>query len=782
MKIDRSVVLPTFHAGQLSIWNRRARRNAIRCGRRWGKALALDTPIPTPTGWTTMGALKADDEVFDEQGEICRVTFVTEIMYGRPCNRVVFSDGAEIVADDDHRWMTWDKRARKNSSRNAKNATAGTKKPIINERPAIRTTKEIAETLLDGEERNHSIPCARPLQLPDRDLPIDPYVLGAWLGDGHSASASITCHENDSQIIDEIRSSGQPVKHRGGIDWSLTSGSWKSNSSFRAKLRLAGLLRNKHVPEAYLRASVSQRLALLQGLNDTDGYTNAMGRCEFCSTNQRLAAGYLELALSLGLRAVMFTGRATLNGKDHGEKYRVKFTTNLPVFRLKRKLDALSGRVAKFRMDHRFIDAVVPIASVPVRCITVDSPNSLYLAGRQFIPTHNTKHIVTLASNGAAKGKKVGVFAPERKQLLEPYDDIIDILENVTASSNKSDGFIKTINKGKIDFWNLIDNELAGRGREYDLILVDEAAYTKNGQMLNIWERSIIPTMATRPDADVWVYSTPNGENPDNFFWKICNDPAMGFTEFHSPSGTNPMVSQVWLREEQARLHPDVWRQEILAEFVDWSGVAFFGRDKWLQADGEPMPMPAHCDRVFAVIDSATKTGSTNDGTAVTYYARNQYAGTPLIILDWDIIQIEGALLDTWLVGVFQNLERLSRECGAREGSVGVWIEDKSSGIVLLQQARKRDMNVHAIGGAWGQLGKDERALSVSSYHYQGLCKIAAPAFNKTVVYKGVSRNHLISQVVGFRLGDKDAAKRADDLLDSYVHGLALALGDSEQF
>lgn len=392
-----------------------------------------------------------------------------------------------------------------------------------------------------------------------------------------------------------------------------------------------------------------------------------------------------------------------------------------------------------------------------------------------------TKKIVTLASDGAAKGKKVGIFAPERKQLLEPYDELLDILENITAASNKSDGFIKTINKGKVDFWNLIDNELAGRGREYDLILIDEAAYTKNGQMLNIWERSIIPTMATRPNAEVWVFSTPNGENPDNFFWKICNDLSMGFKEFHSPSGTNPLVSQEWLKDEQTRLHPDVWRQEILAEFVDWSGVAFFAKEKWLQ-DGQPVSMPAHCDTVFAVIDSATKTGSANDGTAVTYYARNKYSGIPLVLLDWSIIQIEGALLDTWLVEVFQNLEFLARQCGAREGSVGAWIEDKSSGIVLLQQARKRGMNVHPIGGAWGGLGKDERALSVSSYHYQGMCKISEQAYNKNMVFKGVSRNHLLTQVTSFRLGDPQAAKRADDGLDSYVHALALALGDSKQF
>jgi phytoene/squalene synthetase len=79
-------------------------------------------------------------------------------------------------------------------------------------------------------------------------------------------------------------------------------------------------------------------------------------------------------------------------------------------------------------------------------------------------------------------------------------------------------------------------------------------------------------------------------------------------------------------------------------------------------------------------------------------------------------------------------------------------------------------------------LGKDERALSVSSYHYQGLIKITEAAHNKVMVYKGTSRNHLEAQVAGFRMGDKDAAKRADDLLDVYCHGVALALGDQKQF
>jgi hypothetical protein len=92
----------------------------------------------------------------------------------------------------------------------------------------------------------------------------------------------------------------------------------------------------------------------------------------------------------------------------------------------------------------------------------------------------------------------------------------------------------------------------------------------------------------------------------------------------------------------------------------------------------------------------------------------------PLLILDWDITQIEGALLETWLPMVFERLEELSRQCGTRHGSLGAMIEDKNSGTILLQQARHRGMRAEAIESKLTAMGKDERALSVSGYVYRG--------------------------------------------------------------
>jgi hypothetical protein len=146
----------------------------------------------------------------------------------------------------------------------------------------------------------------------------------------------------------------------------------------------------KFVPRPYLEAGVGQRLALLQGLMDTDGYVDDVaGRCEFTSINEGLADSVVELAASLGLRPIKSEGPAMLNGVDHGPKYRIKFTPDRPVFRLSRKLARQKAADARF---HRFraIDVVREVASVPVRCIQVASPRGVFLASRSFIPTHNS--------------------------------------------------------------------------------------------------------------------------------------------------------------------------------------------------------------------------------------------------------------------------------------------------------------------------------------------------------------------------------------------------------
>lgn len=214
---------------------------------------------------------------------------------------------------------------------------------------------------------------------------------------------------------------------------------------------------------------------------------------------------------------------------------------------------------------------------------------------------------------------------------------------------------------------------------------------------------------------------------------------------------------------------------------VRWQGQTFFSLDAMLDA-GRPVPYPEHCDGVFAVLDTASKTGSEHDGTAVIWCARSKYYGHPLVILDWDYVQISGALLEGWLPEVFRRGTELATLAKARNGFVGAWVEDKNSGTILLQQAVKRNMKVRPINSKLTAIGKDERAFSVSGYVANGKVKISDFAFRKTTLFKKTTKNHLVSQIENFSIADEKAKTRADDLLDAFVYCVALALGNHSGF
>lgn len=385
----------------------------------------------------------------------------------------------------------------------------------------------------------------------------------------------------------------------------------------------------------------------------------------------------------------------------------------------------------------------------------------------------------TITGDGVAKGQSIGWFTPDYRIQAEAFTELEDLLTPIKKNSSKVDKVFRATNGGRIDFWTL-ENERAGRSRKYHKVIIDEAAFTK-ANMLHIWETAIRPALLDFRGS-AYVLSTPNGIAEDNFFHSICTDPTLGFTEFHAPTHQNPYLPKSELAKLKRDNHPLVYKQEYGAEFVDWRGVQFFELAKMLDEDGLPVAMPLHVDTVFAVIDSAVKDGAQHDGTAVSYYARTKLHGYPLVLLDWDVIQIQGNLLETWLPTVYARLEELATHTKARFGSSGAFIEDKASGTILLQQAIARGWQAHPIDSKLTAAGKDGRALSVSGYVYQGLFKISQYAYDKVVQFKGITRNHWLTQVLGFRIGDPEAYKRADDLADTFTYGLSIALGNPEGY
>ncbi len=385
----------------------------------------------------------------------------------------------------------------------------------------------------------------------------------------------------------------------------------------------------------------------------------------------------------------------------------------------------------------------------------------------------------TAGSNWAVHGKRVGWFCPSYKLLLPSYNRILKMLRPAVMSSSKIDGIVELVTGGGVEFWTLMDDD-AGRSRFYDEVIIDEASLVPG--LREKWELSIAPTLLDR-GGNATMAGTPQGIDDENYFYQSCTDKTLldGWQEFHAPTSANPLLDPVAVADLVNKYPPLVYRQEYQAEFVSWDGAAFFSLTS-LTVDGLGVPYPVKCDGVFAVIDSALKDGSENDGTAVVYCARSQFVGHPLIILDWDIVQIQSDLLIAWLPNVFVRAEQLAKQCGSRNGSLGAFIEDKSSGITLNQHAQRKGWPAHPIEGDITSRGKDERAILASGPVFRGEVKLSAFAHDKVSEYKKLTRNHLTHQLCGYRLGDKLAAKRADDLFDAAVYSIIIALGDKGGF
>lgn len=266
---------------------------------------------------------------------------------------------------------------------------------IDSEERVLSTGEMLAEGVRDaGHHARFAIRVSEPVAGRHLDTDLDPYVLGAWLGDGSSDSGAFA--NPDAFILDEIEAAGFSVS-RGSMDKATDPKNWYMHRihGIIPLLRAAGVLGNKHIPDDYMRASVSQRMALLAGLMDTDGSIRTSGGCELSLSDQRLARDALELIRSLGIKASMRTSEAGYRD-EHGDyvrtkdRHRIKFTTAARVFRLPRKAQRLpESSSLRQTQQWLYITSIEPIEPTEMRCITVDSPDSTYLVAG-YVPTHNT--------------------------------------------------------------------------------------------------------------------------------------------------------------------------------------------------------------------------------------------------------------------------------------------------------------------------------------------------------------------------------------------------------
>ena len=368
------------------------------------KGLPLDTEIPTLNGWSTIAELQEGDFIFDKDGNPTKILHKSEVHHN-PCYKITFDNGDSIVADHEHRWEISFSTA-KNSKYHGEYKTQ------------VMTTEEIANYLksLPEKRTSYDIPKIinpKPLNLKNAELPIDPYVLGCWLGDGSKQCGMITNETNN--VLGEIQRRGYILG-----DDILAEDRTSSYTilGLYSKLKELNLINNKHIPDVYQRASYEQRLDLLRGLMDTDGYYNPKRKRFVMETSQEWQCyDFIKLLASLGIKSTKFDIIKKLNGKEFHE-YSINFSTRglNPFLMRNQEIEYPSRDVCSYRN----IDKVELVETIPTQCLEVDSPSHTFLCTDKMIVTHNTNKKIETKSFFNAKTKS----SVKMKFPLNNLDDV----------------------------------------------------------------------------------------------------------------------------------------------------------------------------------------------------------------------------------------------------------------------------------------------------------------------------------------------------------------------
>lgn len=373
-----------------------------------GKAQPVDEPVLTPDGWLPMGDIEPGDTVIGGEGTPTTVRSVHP-QGEREVFRVVFDDGSSTRCTEDHLWRVMDPSARfKKPGRDR--GDGYTRKAERYRQWSVLSLREMRERWGDepDQTRRCTIPVPDPVQLPERDLPVDPYLLGVLIGDGSLASDnSVEVSTADEAIRESVQrySPGAPdlnevADRHYHIAYGSTrdpdTGRYTSENPLLNRLRDLELMgcrsHEKFVPEAYRHASPDQRLSLLQGLMDTDGTVAKNGHVSFTTVSKTLADHVREIVRLHGGKAPM-SSRVTTYTYD-GEKregrpsYRVRI--RLPetqLFRLTRKQKRV--RRPTSTCDERVLHRIEPVGRAECKCITVAHEDGTYVT-RDGVVTHNS--------------------------------------------------------------------------------------------------------------------------------------------------------------------------------------------------------------------------------------------------------------------------------------------------------------------------------------------------------------------------------------------------------
>jgi hypothetical protein len=445
-----------------------------------GKAQPLDAKILTPRGWKLMGDVQIGDKIINSQGQVSHVTGVFPQGI-KDIYRVEFTDESATECCDDHLWLV-------NNAVRRRRGSA----------PRLKSLRDISSSLHDGSGNlRHFIPMVQPVQFHEGELPMDPYLLGVLLGDGGLNNNAVMLSSADEEVLAQVKSllpSGVSLTYASGYDWRLSQGRVSRPNPVTVSLRSLGLMGHraeaKFVPDLYKFASMTSRVALLQGLLDTDGCVrSADNNIEYSSTSLRLALDVIELVQSLGGKATLRKKRAfyTYKGEKREGQLCYRMSIALPPdvqpFRLTRKASIYHPR--RKYPPVRAMKSVTFVGRKEAQCIATDAPDHLYVTD-DYILTHNTPQAIAAAKlveewHGI---ERVLVVTPASvkfqwgKEIERFSDKSYTVIGGSKAKREKQyreDSFFTIIN------YELVLRDLAHiHALDADLVILDEAQRIKN--------------------------------------------------------------------------------------------------------------------------------------------------------------------------------------------------------------------------------------------------------------------------------------------------------------
>ena len=493
-----------------------------------GKVLANDTPVLTPNGWVKNGLLKVGDFVIGSNGKPTKILGV----YPQPEKNfynITLTDGTVIESCDEHLW-----------------AVQTTNHKKRNSEFVVKELKDIMTDLTYGTKGNIKwyLPIVKPVEFKKSSLNIEPYVMGCLLGDGGFSTHNIRFSSNDLEIIDEINKR-LPFEHKLNPfeeNQYHLCGVNNTNLVIREfnEYGLMGLKsENKFIPNTYLFSDVEDRINLLQGLLDTDGYCSKKGTIQYYSVSKKLIDGVKELVQSLGGVARLSSKIGKYKLPDNTFKYCKEcfiLSINLPSevipFKLKRKIERLP-KTKKYNPS-RGIKSVEFSRKTTGQCIMVEADDHLYVMD-EYVVTHNTTQSIIAALESGAK--KILVVCPSSTKInwereINVFCDDTTIIDGKKFSDAKFTiinfnilkNFHTLVKRGKENENPIIHRQLANAG--YELCIIDEAHYLKNNESIR---GKIMVELSTKYNIEkVWLLTgTPVANRPMDFFnlLKIIKSP-----------------------------------------------------------------------------------------------------------------------------------------------------------------------------------------------------------------------------------------------------------------